>query len=425
LAYTGDKHMKLHRCNYKGNLKITMITGIALLLLVSPISPGIQEPSSILTNSAIPYEGILRIYIVEPISRWNNYNGEPYHFGFLDFAFNNVLSLDLDESFTTSITWDGYSAGYEDIQEDNILVIATLFNPEIHKGFSNPPMKYPFEAHYVDACVAATPGNTASNIATGEFTHTVFVEEATAEYCPYCPAMANALYTVYESDQYPFFFTALITKDRRGNVINQVALDHLAGDYNHYAYPTAHIDGGYKTVVGGYDNPDYYASRIHSAGQREVHDVDLSISLKWNGDASLTIECTIRNNEEVFNQPPGIPIITGPSSGKTGVEQTFQIYAEDPDSNDLYYYINWGDDTDIELIGPYSSGRTATAKHNWTEKGTYLIQVMARDVYNRTSDWANSEVSMAKQRISINQFLFLFERYQHKVYTLITSFVNR
>jgi len=32
------------------------------------------------TNAA--YTGHLRVYIVEPASQWNNYNKEPYHFGF-------------------------------------------------------------------------------------------------------------------------------------------------------------------------------------------------------------------------------------------------------------------------------------------------------------------------------------------------------
>jgi len=417
--------MKLHPIYLKDRIRISVITGIAIVLLLSSISVGMEERTSIQTNSTIPYEGIVRIYIVEPISRWNNYNGEPYHFGFLDFAYNDALSLEFEETYIDSITWDSYNAGYDTIQEDNILVIATVFNPKIHKGFSNPPMKYPFEAHFVDACAAATPGNTASNIVTDDFTHTVFIEEATAEYCPYCPAMANALYTIYDSEQYPFYFTALITKDRQGNIINPVALDYLAGNYNHYAYPTAHIDGGYKTVVGGYDNIDYYISRIQSSGQRDVHDVDLTISVQWSDDAQLNIEINIKNNEELFNQPPGIPQITGPSSGKFGVEQSFQISAEDPDGNDLYYYIDWGDDTKLELIGPYASGRTATAIHNWTEKGTYLIQAMSRDTYNRTSTWASIEVSMAKQRISTYRFPFLFERHQHRLQNMITYFENQ
>jgi hypothetical protein len=35
-----------------------------------------------------PYNGYLRVYVVEPTSRWDNYDADPYHFGFLDFAIN-------------------------------------------------------------------------------------------------------------------------------------------------------------------------------------------------------------------------------------------------------------------------------------------------------------------------------------------------
>ena len=395
----------------RNRLKTSLITGIIVLLLVFPTTIGSEKQTNNLMKDAIPYNGILRIYIVEPTSRWNNYDGEPYYFGFLDFAFNDVISLEYQDTYTDSIIWDGNQAGFSDIQEDNILVIAALFNPEIHKGHSYPPMKFPFEAHYVDAAAAATPGNSASNTVTEEFTHTVFVEEATAEYCPYCPAMANALYTVYQSGDYPFYFTALITKDKQGNIINQVALDHLINDYNHYAYPTSHFDGGYKTLVGGYDNPDQYSTRIQSSGQRDVHEVDFTISVEWLGDSNIKIDVSITNNEELFNQPPNTPTITGPTSGKRGEEQSYQITADDPDGDNLYYYINWGDETGIELIGPYSSGRTATAKHNWSEKGTYTIQVMSRDVYDEKSEWVSLEVSMPKQQFNLYRLHPLFEKY--------------
>jgi len=261
----------------KINNRMHKITGVSITILflissLTAVSLGICEEkngsvpmlySSSEKIDSLPYQGHLRIYVVEPESRWNNYDGEPYHFGFLDFAYNDVLSIDYLDTYSDTIIWNGNQAGFGDIQENNIIVMAALFNPEIHKGYSNPPTNFPFEAHYVDAAAAATPGNSASNTVNEEFTHTVFVEEATAEYCPYCPAMANALYTVYDSGDYPFYFTALITKDKQRNVINQVALDHLVNEYNHYAYPTAHFDGGYKTLVGGYDNPDIMLTQLH------------------------------------------------------------------------------------------------------------------------------------------------------------------
>ena len=364
------------------------------------------------TEGSLPYQGHLRIYVVEPESRWNNYDGEPYHFGFLDFAFNDMISIEYQETYTNSITWDGNQAGFGDIQEDNIIVMAVLFNPEINKKYSNPPVGFPFEAHFVDAAAGATPGNSASNTVNEEFTHTVFVEEATAEYCPYCPAMANALYTVYDSGDYPFYFTALITKDKQGNTINQVALNHLVNDYNHYAYPTAHFDGGYKTLVGGYDNPYTYSSKILSSGQRDVHDFDFTVSLEWMGDSNLQIDIGITNNEEFYNSPPGKPTITGPTSAKYGEEHTYQITATDPDDNDIYYYIDFGDGNEEITKGPYGSGRTISVKHTWENQGAYTIKVKSRDTYDEISDWVTLEISMPKNKI-INPFERFLENHPH------------
>ncbi len=375
-------------------LLIFSYTTIAIETYGEHMEKNKSYPSNI--EGSLPYQGHLRIYVVEPESRWNNYDGEPYHFGFLDFAFNDMISLEYQEVFTNSITWDGNQAGFGDIQENNIIVMAALFNPEIHKGYSNPPMGFPFEAHYVDAAAAATPGNSASNTVNEEFTHTVFVEEATAEYCPYCPAMANALYTVYDSGDYPFYFTALITKNKQGNLINQVALDHLVNDYNLYAYPTAHFDGGYKTLVGGYDNPDTFSNKIQSSSQRDVHELDFTVSLEWMGNSELEIDISITNNEEFFNSPPEKPTITGPTSAKYGEEQTYEITATDPDDNDIYYYIDFGDGTEEITKGPYDSGKTTRVKHTWEKQGAYTIKVKSRDTYDEKSGWVTLEVSMPK-----------------------------
>jgi hypothetical protein len=359
--------------------------------------------------SSLPYQGMLRVYIVEPESRWNNYDGDPYHFGFLDFAYNNAVSIDYLDTYETTLEWRASEAGFSDVQEDNIMVIAALFDPEIHKAYAYPPFNNPFEAHYVDATAGATPGNTDSNIRNEEFSHTTLIEEATAQYCPYCPAMANALYAIYESGEYPFYFVALVTKDRQGNTIDDVALQYLITDYNLAAYPSAFFDGGNSVTVGGIDNVDFYTNKLAASGRRDVHELDLTLSVEWVGDGELSIDLSITNNEEFFNEPPADPQITGPSSGKKGVEQTFEITATDPDGNDLYYYINWGDGSPEELVGPYKSGKTATVTHTWAKKGTYMIQVKSRDVYDATSDWVTMEISIPKSKsMSMTPLLRLF-----------------
>jgi hypothetical protein len=60
----------------------------------------------------------------------------------------------------------------------------------------------------------------------------------------------------------------------------------------------------------------------------------------------------------------------------------------------VYYYIDWGDNQTSEWVGPYQSGATATVTHQWSEKGTYIIQVKAKDIFDVESDWASLEVTM-------------------------------
>ncbi|MCK4416267.1 MAG: hypothetical protein KAU84_03855, partial [Thermoplasmatales archaeon] len=45
-------------------------------------------------NEDETYNGRLRAYIVEIISRWNQANTKPYHYAFLDWAFNKNISID-------------------------------------------------------------------------------------------------------------------------------------------------------------------------------------------------------------------------------------------------------------------------------------------------------------------------------------------
>ncbi|MDD5778435.1 MAG: Ig-like domain-containing protein, partial [Candidatus Thermoplasmatota archaeon] len=107
-------------------------------------------------TSGDPYQGRLRLYLVEPVSRWNDYDGDPYRYAFLDFALDVQVSV--DGTLVEEAAWNGSAAGYDDITRDNVMVIAALFNAQGHTGYSDPPTNaHPFDAHYADAVAAARP----------------------------------------------------------------------------------------------------------------------------------------------------------------------------------------------------------------------------------------------------------------------------
>jgi len=110
------------------------------------------------------------------------------------------------------------------------------------------------------------------------------------------------------------------------------------------------------------------------------------------------------------NTPPEIPSITGPVDGKTGETYTFQIISTDNEDNQLYYYIDWGDETNSGWIGPYDSGETCETSYSWNDKGTYSIMVKAKDERGAESDWSDPlQMNMPKRTKMFDSYVnFLF-----------------
>ncbi|MDX1798822.1 MAG: hypothetical protein R3255_09250 [Candidatus Lokiarchaeia archaeon] len=408
--------------------RVIIVSLITLTLMFSINTTGyynykqdtrIDDLDILQSNNSLPYEGYLRIYVVEPVSRWNNFDGEPYHYGFLDFAFNNSISIDYQETYIDNIIWNAEQAGYSDVEENNIMVIAAIFNPEIGIAYARPPTSGKFETHFVDAVAGVKPGETKNNFANDTYSHSVLVEEGTATWCPYCPAMANALNNIYVTGEYPFYFVALID-DMSVDAAYRVRNDlHIEG------FPSAFFDGGDNVVVGGFDNENLYTNLIKRTGSRDVHDLDFTISLNWLGNGEIEIEISITNNQELFNSPPEMPTINGPTSGEFGEEYTYEITAVDPDENDIFYYIDWGNGT-IETKGPYDSGRIIKVKHIWDQRGKYTIKVRSRDTYDEKSDWGTLEVSMPNKAL-ISYLTDYFDNYPNlfinKIIQLLSNLV--
>lgn len=390
----------------KTKQKLTIIF-ISLSLLSSVFSMGVVGSSSSVNNrdqvetsntfsqlkDDFPYKGLLKIYIVEPESRWNMNNGEPYHYAFLDYATEESITLDYEEEQVIQTVWNPQEAGFSDVKSDNLMVIATVFNLNNYKEYAYPPFKNPFYAHYVDAAAGAKPGETDQNVVTDTFTHTVFVEEGTATWCPYCPAMAQALNSVYSSGDYPFYFIAHVADK---NPLSNQRLESL----NLLGYPSSFFDGGDKVLVGGYEQESYYITKLEQCGRRDVHSLDLSIDVSWSDENGVDITVSIKNNEQIQNnEAPLTPVITGNTTGapESFIDYTFK--SQDSDGNSVYYLIEWGDGTTTDWIGPIPSNMNFVKNHSWTEKGDYSIRVKAKDIYDHESEWATLEVSMPKPRL--------------------------
>jgi glutaredoxin len=116
------------------------------------INTDLNTTVTVENKGSVKYTGCLKVYITEIKSRWNDYNGEPYHFAFLDYAINETIEIKGKNKITVTKTWD---ANYPDVYPENLWVIAVVFNSESNQKFSVPDdNKYPFDAYYADGANA-------------------------------------------------------------------------------------------------------------------------------------------------------------------------------------------------------------------------------------------------------------------------------
>jgi len=329
--------------------------------------------ASVHNNEATQYDGRIRVYVTEVESSmgWYDTTGHPYTFPFLDYAFNQVISISSGGTWMNSITWDGhnYNDGYGHnfgtIQYGNIMVIAAVFNSEWHQGYSYPPSQNPFDAYWVDDSTGFwvgdnTPPNTPSNPnpANGATSVDINKDLSWTGGDP-DPTHDTVTYDVYFGT---VSLPPLVSPGQSGTTYNPGTM----------AYGTIY----YWKIV---------ATDNHGASTEGPI---------WH--------FTTLNSP---NQPPNKPDRpSGEINGKINVEYTYTTSTTDPDGDQVYYWFDWGDSSNSGWVGPYASGATGSAKYTWTTKGTYQIKVKAKDIHDAESAWSDPlSVTMPKNYNSQSQ----------------------
>jgi carboxypeptidase T len=110
----------------------------------------------------------------------------------------------------------------------------------------------------------------------------------------------------------------------------------------------------------------------------------------------------------IENDPPQKPTINGPATGKPGQQYIYTFSALDPDEDNIYLYINWGDGNIEEWIGPYASGEIVSIPHTWDTKGNYQLKAKAKDIYDQESDWEVLDVKIPRSKVI---FLNILEKF--------------
>lgn len=125
------------------------------------------------------------------------------------------------------------------------------------------------------------------------FTHTVFIEEGASTWCPSCPNAEEALFSIYNSSDYPFYYVSLIYDQTK------IGKDRMWWHYFEYSTPGIFLDGGFSQKVGSASTPQLteqlYRPLIEEAGARVVHPLMVTTNVTGHGNAKLDITVTVKN----------------------------------------------------------------------------------------------------------------------------------
>jgi len=165
------------------------------------------------------------------------------------------------------------------------------------------------------------------------------------------------------------------------------------GDFSIDIWSVWYTSGETSTISHAWTIPGSYKVRVKA---RDIHYAESDFS------SPITVVIALEN------QPPDAPIIDGPTTGKRGVEYEYTLNTTDPDTNNVKYYIDWGDGK-TTWTDYYPSGTEIIIKHTWNSIGSYTIRTKAQDTFGEESEWNTLKVIIPKTQIS---WFFILERLQ-------------
>jgi len=209
----------------------------------------------------------------------------------------------------------------------------------------------------------------------------------------------------YTSYDIPF-----VTYGKRGNEPPYIPLRPsgpsftLSGSEESYSIKIEDVDdNSIKYMIDwGDDTPVDWSQDWYNSG------TELEISHTWEEERTYFIRVKTKDSlaesgwSDVLlvnvrdNTCPDAPTIDGPTTGGAGEKMDYNFVTNDPEDDDVYYYIDWDDGLIEDWIGPYESGEEIIVSHTWGGKGTYLIKAKAKDIFGYESDWSEFEVNLPR-----------------------------
>ncbi|MBU0690470.1 T9SS type A sorting domain-containing protein [bacterium] len=90
------------------------------------------------------------------------------------------------------------------------------------------------------------------------------------------------------------------------------------------------------------------------------------------------------------NNPPDVPTTPeGSTESQENETVSFSTSTVDPESDQVYYFFDWGDGMNSGWLGPYASGQACEASHVWQQTGSYQVRAKATDENDPMSLWSD------------------------------------
>ncbi len=364
-VYPGTNYATFY--NYLNSAGVRSVPDLVATLNVEWLgSANIEISYSVLNNDASNYPGRLRIYVLELESTyWNDYNGNPYYHAFLDFPVDQTINIPAGITISNTLTWNGATAGYPSVSQDNLQVILAVFDDTAHPGYSDPPSGAPFNAYYSDECVAAYP--TAPNNPPDKPTING-------------PAMGKPNVT------HDYTFNSV---DPDGDNIAEFIINW--GDGTDDQTLTGPFASGADALANHtWTNTGNF---IITAKSKDIYNLESDWSEPFNVKISNT---------------PSAPTIEGPIKGSPFISYQFTFSSIDPDGDDVSYYIDWGNGktTDWTTYQP-SNSSNYSENHSWLGFSKYIIKAKAKDSNGLESPWSELSFSTPRNKALFNKPLVL------------------
>jgi C1A family cysteine protease len=161
-------------------------------------------------------------------------------------------------------------------------------------------------------------------------------------------------------------------------------------------------------------------SQSHIYGKKGVYSLTLTVYDTYGRSASM--DSIVRINDQT-NNAPNKPIIDGPTSGKTNLAYLYSFSSNDPDGDDFYFSVDWGDTHVTDWISPLANDAISLS-HTWNHQDTYEIKAKAMDVYGAESEWSTFEVRMPKYKRYLLDFLREFTSHNSNLISMIKQFIQ-